>query len=58
MRNTIIVFVVIAILGLSLAGAAYASYSGMGLVTSGTPSARSGSVGGVVVLGGGPSSGK
>lgn len=58
MRNAIIMFVVIALLSLTLAGAAYASYSGTGLVASGGTSARSGSLNGIIFLGGGPGGGK
>lgn len=58
MRNAIILFVVIALLSLSLAGAAYASYAGVGLLASGGTSARSGSLNGIIFLGGGPSGGK
>jgi hypothetical protein len=58
MRNAVLMFVVVALLSLTLAGAAYASYSGAGLVASGSPSARSGSTGGIFILGGGPGSGK
>jgi hypothetical protein len=46
------------VMSLGLAGTAYASYSGYGMLTSGAPHARVGSIGGPAVIGGGPGSGK
>jgi hypothetical protein len=54
----VIVGIVTAVLLLGLGGAAYASYAGVGLVASGAPWVRVGSIGGPNVLGGGPSGGK
>lgn len=56
-RILVIIFVVL-ILGSTFAGATYASMNGFGLVASGAPFARSGSIGGPVIMGGGPGSGK
>jgi hypothetical protein len=58
MRRLVILAIVIAILSAGLAGATYAGYNGFGLVSGGGPSARVGSIGGPVILGGGPGSGK
>lgn len=52
-----IVLVVVLLAG-TFGGAAYASLNGFGLVASGAPFARSGSIGGPVIMGGGPGSGK
>ncbi|HEX2908430.1 MAG TPA: hypothetical protein VHO69_16270 [Phototrophicaceae bacterium] len=57
MRRLIVV-VMLAVLLLGLAGSAYASYTGFGMVASGAPYARVGSIGGPAVMGGGPGSGK
>jgi hypothetical protein len=57
LRNLTVVIAVIvlaAVLGLT----AYGAYSGFGTARVGNVSVRSGSVGGVIVLGGGPGSGK
>lgn len=54
----VIVGIVTALLLLGLGGAAYASYAGVGLVASGAPWVRVGSIGGPNVFGGGPSGGK
>lgn len=57
-RNAIIIgVVVIMLLGL-LASASYASYNGVGIVASGNPNSRSGSLGMPIIIGGGPGSGK
>lgn len=57
-RDFIIVVLTIIILGGLLAGAASASYNGYGIVASGSPNARVGSLGGPIFIGGGPGSGK
>jgi len=54
----VLVIAVLLLLLLGLAGTAYASYTGFGMVTSGAPYARVGSIGGPAVQGGGPGSGK
>jgi hypothetical protein len=57
LRNLTVVIAVIvlaALLGLTF----YGAYSGFGIARAGSISVRSGSVGGVGVLGGGPGSGK
>jgi hypothetical protein len=56
-RAIAIILVVVMLVG-SFGGAAYASLNGFGLVASGAPFARSGSIGGPVIMGGGPGSGK
>lgn len=58
MGRIVIVVLVVVLLGSTLGGAAYASMTGFGLVASGAPFARSGSIGGPVIMGGGPGSGK
>jgi hypothetical protein len=58
MGKTIVLIVVFAIFSLGLVGAAYAGYSGVGMVQTGGPSARVGSIGGPLIVGGGPNSGK
>jgi hypothetical protein len=58
MRNTIILVMVLVLLLGCLGTAAFASYSGYGLVSSSQPNARGGSTGGIFFIGGGPSSGK
>lgn len=58
MRGLVVVVITMVLLGGLLAGAAYASYNGYGIVASGSPSARSGSLGGPIFIGGGPSGGK
>ena len=58
MGRTIAMALAVIFLTGSLAGAAYASFTGFGLVASGAPFARSGSIGGPVIMGGGPGSGK
>lgn len=58
MGRIVMVFVVIVVLAGLLATAAYAGYSGWGLVASGDPSARTGSIYGVYIMGGGPGTGK
>lgn len=58
MNRSVIVAIVAVLLLVGLVGVAYASYTGFGLVSGGGPSARVGSIGGPVVIGGGPGSGK
>lgn len=50
--------VVFLLLGLMFVGAAWASYSGLGVTKLNETSLRSGSLGGPRVIGGGPRSGK
>jgi len=57
MRRLIILLIVISLLGSGLVGTALAGYTGFGLVWPGGPSARVGSIGGPVIIGG-PGSGK
>lgn len=58
MNRLFIGLIVAIILSSSLAASAYASYTGFGLISGGGPSARVGSIGGPVIVGGGPGSGK
>jgi hypothetical protein len=58
MSRLIAVIIIIMLLSGGLAAATYASYNGYGLVAAGNPSARTGSLGGPIILGGGPGSGK
>lgn len=58
MGKGIIVAIAVVLLLAGLAGATYASYAGFGLVSSGGPSARVGSIFGPAIVGGGPGSGK
>lgn len=58
MRNAIIILLVVIMLTGCLATTAFASYSGVGLVSSSQPNARGGSIGGIFFSGGGPGSGK
>ncbi|HUN08435.1 MAG TPA: hypothetical protein PLQ56_17650 [Aggregatilineales bacterium] len=58
MGKTVVLVVVFIIFSLALVSAAYAGYSGVGLIQTGGPSARVGSIGGPLVIGGGPNSGK
>lgn len=58
MGRIIVIILVVAMLGGGFVGAALASLNGYGLVASGAPYARSGSIGGPVIMGGGPGSGK
>jgi len=58
MGRAIVIILVLVMLTGTFAGAAYASLNGFGLVASGAPFARSGSIGGPVIMGGGPGSGK
>jgi hypothetical protein len=58
MRGLVIILIAMVLMGGLLASAAYASYNGYGIVASGSPSARGGSLGGPVFFGGGPSGGK
>lgn len=58
MKKTILIFIIVVVLAGGLAAATYASYHGYGLVAAGNPSARAGSLGGPIILGGGPGSGK
>jgi hypothetical protein len=58
MNKTIIVIVLVVFLSVGLIGAVYAGYTGVGMVLAGGPSARVGSIGGPLIVGGGPGSGK
>lgn len=58
MRNAIAIILLVVILSGLLGTAAYASYHGYGIIASGNPNARSGSLGGPIIIGGGPGSGK
>jgi hypothetical protein len=58
MNRSVIIGIVVALLLVGLVGVSYASYSGFGLISGGGPSARVGSIGGPLVVGGGPGSGK
>lgn len=59
MKRTIIVSIItVLILGGLFAAAVQASYTGYGLVASGSPNARVGSANGIFIIGGGPGSGK
>jgi hypothetical protein len=58
MGRMVAIVLVVVILVSSFGGVAYASLNGFGLVASGAPFARSGSIGGPVIMGGGPGSGK
>lgn len=57
MKSVVIVMVFLMLMG-GLAASVYAGYTGVGLVQTGGPSARVGSIGGPLVIGGGPGSGK
>lgn len=57
-KTVIIVLLTVVILGGTFAAAVQASYTGYGLVASGSPNARVGSTGGIFIIGGGPGSGK
>lgn len=56
--RVLIIAVVTMLLLLGLGASAYAAYNGVGLVASGAPWIRVGSIGGPNVTGGGPGSGK
>jgi hypothetical protein len=58
MGRMIAIVLVVVLLSGTFGAAAYASVNGFGLVASGAPFARSGSIGGPVIMGGGPGSGK
>ncbi len=59
MKKVVIIGITVLVLLFGLAGAAYASYVGFGQGAGfGNPSARSGSVHGPRVIGGGPGHGK
>jgi hypothetical protein len=58
MFKAAVVFLVVLILGVSLAGAYYAGYNGIGMISAGGPSARVGSIGGPIINTGGTGSGK
>lgn len=58
MRKIIVIMLIAVLLSGGLAAATYASYNGYGLIAAGNPSARTGSMGGPIILGGGPGSGK
>ena len=57
-KRIIILILTVVILGGTFAAAVHASYTGYGLVASGSPNARVGSVNGIFFIGGGPGSGK
>lgn len=62
MNRFVVGLITLVILGSTFAGAGYAAYNGVGLATTSTTtsssqSARSGSMGGIFFLGGGPGSG-
>jgi len=57
-KSIIIVLLTVVILGGTFAAAVQASYTGYGLVASGSPNARVGSTGAFFFIGGGPGSGK
>jgi uncharacterized protein YqgC (DUF456 family) len=57
MNRVVVAVITIIILSTALTGAGYAAYNGYGVSTSETQSARTGSVRGIFILGGGPSSG-
>lgn len=57
MNRLIVAMLTVVILSTTLAGAGFASYRGYGLSASETQSARTGSVRGIFILGGGPSFG-
>lgn len=54
----LLIGVILFVLLFGLAGSAYASYAGFGLVASGSRWARVGAIGGPAIQGGGPGSGK
>ncbi len=59
MKKLIVILLLCFLLTGGLVAATYASYNGYGLVAAGgDPSARTGSLGGPIILGGGPGSGK
>lgn len=58
MVKAIIIVLVVVLLTGGLIGSVYAGYTGFGMVSAGGPSARVGSVGGPIIIGGGPGSGK
>lgn len=58
MTRIVILLIVVALLGGLFAMASNASYNGVGLISSGDPNARSGSLLGPIIYGGGPGSGK
>jgi hypothetical protein len=58
MGKTVVLIIVFIIFSLGLVSAAYAGYTGVGMVQTGGPSARVGSIGGPLIIGGGPNSGK
>jgi uncharacterized protein HemY len=58
MSRNIITFVVIVLLAAGLFGSVYAGYAGYGMIQAGGSSARVGSIGGPLVVGGGIGSGK
>ena len=58
MRKMIAIILIAVLLSGGLAAATYDSYNGYGMIAAGNPSARTGSMGGPIILGGGPGSGK
>lgn len=57
MSRIVVAIITLTVLSSLLAGAGYAAYNGYGASTSETQSARTGSVRGIFILGGGPGSG-
>lgn len=57
-KSIVIILLTVVLAGGFFAAAARASYTGYGLVASGSPNARVGSAGGIFIIGGGPGSGK
>lgn len=58
MRRNIIIGIVFLVFTAGLIGSVYAGYMGIGMIQTGGPSARVGSIGGPLIVGGGPGSGK
>jgi hypothetical protein len=58
MRRNIVIAIVFLVLTTGLIGSVYAGYAGIGMIQTGGPSARVGSIGGPLIIGGGPGSGK
>lgn len=56
--KTLTVVIAVVVLAATLGLTVYTAYSGFGVARAGAISVRSGSVGGVGVIGGGPGSGK
>lgn len=56
--NPILILIAVLLLSGTLVASAYASYNGIGLIPSGSPSARAGSIWYPFTVGGGPGGGK